>query len=279
MKRRSVISILSVALGAAAFALRLLQRKTGFEVDTGLPIPGNVPAILLPVLLAAAAVLLLSMVRPLAKGPVQAPFSQLFDLSDRRCLFAIVGGTCATVLAGILDLADAMGGPRTALSADGMEIVTVGSSLGRTGMVLGVLSLIAGACLFLGAVLCRKDPAAPPLVLLAVPVCLLVRLILIYRIYSRDPVLADYYLDLLALVLLILGTYRLSGFAVQAGSPRAFALYAELSAILALAALADGPSAAVLLAVGIALALAGFQLALRPDTAAADSSNSPPSAE
>ena len=59
-------------------------------------------------------------------------------------------------------------------------------------------------------------------------------------------------------MLLILASYRLSGFAVQAGGPRTFGFYADLTAILAVTLLADGHSAA-LLPLGGAAALEGFQ--------------------
>ena len=98
--------------------------------------------------------------------------------------------------------------------------------------------------------------------LLAVPVLLLARLIFTYRLYSVDPVLANYYLELLGLMLLILASYRLSGFAVQACGPRMFGFYADLTAILAVTLLADGHSAA-LLPLGGAAALDGFQRAMR----------------
>lgn len=49
--------------------------------------------------------------------------------------------------------------------------------------------------------------------------CLLARLILVYRLRSTDPVLEDYYLELWGLMALILAAYRLSGFTVQAGRP------------------------------------------------------------
>ena len=100
-------------------------------------------------------------------------------------------------------------------------------------------------------------PVLPP-----VPVLLLARLIFAYRLYSVDPVLANYYLELLGLMLLILASYRLSGFAVQAGGPRMFGFYADLTAILAVTLLADGHSAA-LLPLGGAAALDGFQRAMR----------------
>lgn len=73
MKHRFSIPALSVCFGAVGFLLRLLQNRTGFEPDTGLPIPGSVPAILLPILLMAAAGVLYLAVRPgSAKGDAGA---------------------------------------------------------------------------------------------------------------------------------------------------------------------------------------------------------------
>ena len=79
-----------------------------------------------------------------------------------------------------------------------------------------------------------------------------------------NPVLADYYLEILGLMFLILAAYRLSGFAVQAGRPRIFSFYAEVTAVLALSMLADGAAPSALLTLGGALALTAFQQMLRP---------------
>ena len=145
---------------------------------------------------------------------------------------------------GVLEIANAFGRTVTAVSADGMEIVTVSAGAGRSGVVMGLLAVVAGICLLAGVAICRKTPDTEPQILLAVPVLLLARLIFAYRLYSVDPVLANYYLELLGLMLLILASYRLSGFAVQAGGPRMFGFYADLTAILAVTLLADGHSAA-----------------------------------
>lgn len=75
MKHRFSIPALSVCFGAVGFLLRLLQNRTGFEPDTGLPIPGSVPAILLPILLmAAAGILYLAVRRVLPKEMPELPF-------------------------------------------------------------------------------------------------------------------------------------------------------------------------------------------------------------
>ena len=266
--KRFAVSVLGVCFGAAGFVLRLLQNRTGFEPDTGLPIPGNIPAMALPALLvlAAAAVYLLAC-WCLPQKAEKRSFGELFRLEDKGGLSAVLAGGCIMAASGVLELLDTVGGSAAAVSADGMEVVAVGAGTGGSGMAIGVLSAAAGICLVAGAILCRKEHTQP-LILLAVPVCLLVRLILVYRLRSTDPVLADYYLEILGLMFLILAVYRLSGFAVQAGRPRLFALYAEVTVILALTMLPDGVSPAVLLMLGGALALMGFQRMLRVDSAA-----------
>ena len=262
MKQCDKKSLLTLCLGAAGMSLRLLQNMTGFEPGTGLPIPGSIPGILLPVLLALSAVMLFRMNSKLPKGPVEVPLSQLLNWNDKGGLFAILAGGCVMAISGVLEIANTFGRTAAAVSADGMEIVTVSAGTGRSGVVMGLLSVAAGICLLAGMAICRKTPDTEPQILLAVPVLLLARLIFAYRLYSVDPVLANYYLELLGLMLLILASYRLSGFAVQAGGPRMFGFYADLTAILAVTLLADGHSAA-LLPLGGAAALEGFQRTMR----------------
>ena len=101
--------------------------------------------------------------------------------------------------------------------------------------------------------------------LLLVPVvCFVIRLVLVYRVDSINPVLSDYYLELLALVFLTLGFYRLSSFAFGAGRNDLFALYAGLAVILCLAELADGFGSSqlpiTLFHAGGAVTLLGFLL-------------------
>ena len=258
MKQCDKKSLLTLCLGAAGMSLRLLQNMTGFEPGTGLPIPGSIPGILLPVLLALSAVILFRMNSKLPKGPVEVPLSRLLNWNDKEGLFGILAGGCVMAFSGVLEIANAFGRTVTAVSADGMEIVTVSAGTGRSGVVMGLLA---------GVAICRKTPDTEPQILLAVPVLLLARLIFAYRLYSVDPVLTNYYLELLGLMLLILASYRLSGFAVQAGGPRMFGFYADLTAILAVTLLADGHSAA-LLPLGGAAALEGFQRAMRMSGAA-----------
>ena len=193
-----------------------------------------------------------------------------------------VMGVLLTALSGLADLAQGLGivlpgapGLEDAyvLTAD-MEVWVPGHSFSQTAMLLmGLLSLVSAAGLLLAVTACRPREGRKPVpgtFLLIAPAALVVRLVLTYRTYSVDPALEAYYVELLALVFLALGFYRLSSFAFQAGRTRRFALYASPAVVLSLAALASASASnlsAPLLYLGGALTLLGFLLLrlCRPD--------------
>ena len=72
---------------------------------------------------------------------------------------------------GVLEIANAFGRTVTAVSADGMEIVTVSAGTGRSGVVMGLLAVVAGICLLAGVAICRKTPDTEPQILLACRCC------------------------------------------------------------------------------------------------------------
>ena len=47
MKKETLFPLAATAGGIVAFLLRFLQNRTGFEATTGLPVPGNIPGIML----------------------------------------------------------------------------------------------------------------------------------------------------------------------------------------------------------------------------------------
>lgn len=257
-QRNSMLLPLAGSLSLICCGLRLLQNLTGFEEGTGLPIPGSLPAVLLPVLLVLSAAGLLGLsLRSLPKGPDTRSFSETFSGSDPLFLTLAVLGVFLMAASGVWELFNTFHSSVEYLTENGLVVVS-SQAAGTSGCIMGALSIAAAVCLFFGAAACRRE-AVSPLPLLAVPVCLLARLILVYRLYSVDPVLSDYYLEILGLVVLILALYRLSGFAVQAGHPALFSAYTGMSVVLALPLLADGGPAAIL-HLGGTLALAGFQL-------------------
>ena len=161
--------------------------------------------------------------------------------------------------------------PVNAMTADGMMVSTVtilspGVSP-RLILIEGILTILTAISLFLAAVACRKagkgdgeeKKVAPGLLLMA-PVALVVRLVIVYRLTSIDPILAHFAVEILALAAMTLATYRLGGFACENGNSRRFALYGGWAVLLGLAAAAGGDLQEVLFYLGGALALLGFLL-------------------
>ena len=253
MKKEFSLPLASVLGGAAALVLRLLQLHTGFEAGTGLAIPGNPAGIALVVLLLLLAVLFCALTRYLPKEEDPGPaFPADFSTSDARLLTLPVMGVFLIAVSGLLDLAAAFGISVSLPPAspdvyeDAAAVLTAGFSQ-KESLLLGILSLLTAAALFAAVTVCRKggkqapdgEPKTSGSLLLLPPAALVIRLVLTYRLDSVNPVLAAYYVELLALVFLTLGFYRLSSFAYKAGRTRRFALYTSAAVVLCLAALAD----------------------------------------
>lgn len=290
MKKQWMLPLTAVLGGAAAFALRLAQNRTGFESATGLPIPGSAAGTALAVLLAALAILLLLLVRQLPRETEQGPaFPADFSTGDAKLLTLPVAGVFLMALSGLADLYEGLGlgsllwklhtaaspnDPYALSSTLVLESYGASAFSARTQLLMGVLSILSAAGLFFSLLACRSREGAAPKpfngnLLLIAPVALVVRLVLTYRIDSVNPALAAYYVELLALVFLTLGFYRLSSFAFRSGRTRRFALYAGAAVVLSIAALADGSPylSSILLYAGGALTLLGFlllRLAARP---------------
>lgn len=276
MKKEFSLPLASVLGGAAALVLRLLQLHTGFEAGTGLAIPGNPAGIALVVLLLLLAVLFCALTRYLPKEEDPGPaFPADFSTSDARLLTLPVMGVFLIAVSGLLDLAAAFGISVSLPPAspdvyeDAAAVLTAGFSQ-KESLLLGILSLLTAAALFAAVTVCRKGGKQAPdgesktsgSLLLLPPAALVIRLVLTYRLDSVNPVLAAYYVELLALVFLTLGFYRLSSFAYKAGRTRRFALYTSAAVVLCLAALADSGCTfpARLLYAGGAVTLLGFLL-------------------
>ena len=201
MKKYMLWPLLAVIGGGSAFVLRLLQRGTGFEADTGLPIPGNPYAVLLAIWFVVVAAGCLLAARATLPADREDPplFPAGFSVSSPGLLTPAVMGIFLLAASGVADLLFGVSGA-SALTGSG-EMVTVmvttrGSQLfsGGEHLLVGVLSLLMAVSLFPAIPACRVRPegeARKPFqgALLLVPVCcLVVRLVLTYRAVSSDPV-------------------------------------------------------------------------------------------
>ncbi len=276
MKKPLLLPFIALVGGAAAAVLRLLQNTTGFEEGTGLPIPGNLPATALVILLVLLAAVLILLVRRLPQKAAPA-FPADFTARDPRLLFVPMAGLFLMGISGVLDLVAGLGLTETliqsAVSAadpSGMtSVVAISSSDGYSSqahLILGVLDLLAAAGLFFAVRACGTKHRHSRLRfngtwLLAPVLAMAVRLVLAYRVDSVNPALEAYYVELLALVFLNLAFYRFSSFSFDAGRTRRFALYACCAVVLCLAAFCDSSSlSARLLEIGAGLCVLGFLL-------------------
>lgn len=270
--KRYALPLLTLLGGIGCFFLRLQQNRSGFEPDTGLPIPGHPLALLLPIvflLLTAAAALLILHVS--GKGE---------DLRDfRRCVASDCAAASALTVAGVFlwlaagaaaILPGITGGQAfTPTPVPGLYLPADPSAL-RAEMVLGVLTVVSAAALLPAAAACRKggkrrEDRAPVNgnLLLLPPAAMVIRLALSYREMSVNASQQSYYVRLLALVLLIPALFRLSSFAFRCGQARRFLLYAAPAVLFCITALADVASLSHRLFFGGgAVLLLGFMLAL-----------------
>ena len=276
MKKPLLLPFIALVGGAAAAVLRLLQNTTGFEEGTGLPIPGNLPATALVILLVLLAVVLILLVRRLPEKAAPA-FPADFTARDPRLLFVPMAGLFLMGISGVLDLVAGLGltetliqGAVSAADPSGMtSVVAISSSDGYSSqahLILGVLDLLAAAGLFFAVRACGTKHRHSRLRfngtwLLAPVLAMAVRLVLAYRVDSVNPALEAYYVELLALVFLNLAFYRFSSVSFDAGRTRRFALYACCAVVLCLAAFCDSSSlSARLLEIGAGLCVLGFLL-------------------
>ena len=264
MKKQLFLPVGSVAVGAVCFALRLLQNKTGFESSTGLPVPGNIPAIALLCLLGLTGAVLFFRTRT-QKNSLAFPAD--FSTQESALLTLPVMGILLLAVSGLLDA--------FAIARPGMIPLVETSSSPSSQLLFGVSAIAASAALFYAVSACREHTEAdskqgfsekelaPGIssrhLLLAVPACLVVRLVLSYRIHSVNPSLEAYYVELLALVVLTLAFFRLASCSVQPTPAGPLAWYSAISVILCLTVMADPLTlSARLLYVGCCLTLLGF---------------------
>ena len=251
MNKQYALPLTAVLGGAAAWVLRLLQNRTGFEPDTGLPVPGDLAGWALVLLLIGlgAALLASSRLYPQEENPGPA-LPRHFSTENAALLTVPMCGVFLVGLSGLADLAEGLGllTEMKSFSRHAIYAVLRAGGLGftpRGQLLMGALDLASAAALFLVLSGCRRRERETlrklPAAITLIPVgALVIRLVLTYRIDSVNPSLSMYYVELLALVSLTLGFYRLSSFAFQAGQTRRFSLYAGASAVLCIASLADG---------------------------------------
>ena len=231
--------------GLVLFSLRLVQNRTGFDPATGLALPstaGNALVVLLLICIAAEAVLCLRLPRK------KAAFANQFAPPER--------GTPIAVAASLLLAA----GSALLLVSALPERNIAAIAAGALGVASGLGLLLLTKQMRAGVPLC----AAPVLPFLFFAVFFVLT---VYIPVENDPVLARFYLPVLASALMAYAFSHLGGFLRKEGNVRWFVLTADLAVPLCVAAIADGGGAGrMLIFAGCALLLSVF-LTLRRDAA------------
>jgi len=165
------------------------------------------------------------------------------------------------------------GGLESVIQGDGMvAVVWMGSVSPRELLILGVLAVVSAVSLFPAVAACRhgnlNTGSFNGNCLLIPVICMVVRLVMLYRIDSVNPVLQAYYVELLAVVLAAMAFYQLAGFAFGQGKTRWYGVCSGLAVVLCMASLGDGHDVSgTLFYGGCALSVLGFWLLYRPEEA------------
>lgn len=184
--------------------------------EAGLPLPLSLETLAMPALLLVAVLVFFLLARRLpAQRTLCAGIGSYFRVSDLS-LLAIVGG--CFFLIGSFPLALAFGETDT------------------LALVQSALLAVGAVCLLVSVAALRKKKYFPG-VLLLVPVCALVlRLIFFYRDHTADPVLRNYYVELLALAAFTVFLLEFAAFAFRGGAPRLFVPLGCITVVLCVAA-------------------------------------------
>lgn len=243
MKKQFALPAAAVLGGIALLVLRLRQTLLGFEPDTGLTIPDSPYTLAMPAAAAVLAGVLALLARRVPKDGAPLRFQDAFSAPGALPAALTVGGSLLWLTSGVLAVLSALEGPAGAQSvpASGLLLPAAQGLSLRLSLVMGGLTLLSGLCLLAAVFACRSGRSVNGSLLLGPVLFLVVRLVLVYREVSVNPSLSVYYVELLALVFLILGLYQTASFAFANGRTRPFAFCSALAATLCLAALGDRP--------------------------------------
>lgn len=226
-------------LGFLLLSLRWAQIKTGFDPETGLSrasVPGTALAAVTLLLIAAEAALSFR----LPKG--KRSYLKCMEPIGENAVPALTGGSLLLGFGGLLSLKWGL--------------------LGILGAACGVAAA-AGLIAFVRRV--RKSGKAWMLALLPAMVFSVIFLLTVYVPEESNPVLARYYLPVLAATLPSCAFYQLAGFTCREGKLGWFVFFGDLSVVLCLAAIADcaGNWGRIFVYLGFALILTQFLMLRR----------------
>ena len=203
--------LLLILFSAAAAFLKILEVRTGFD-EAGLPVGGKASLALPLVLIAAAAVFVLPARSYPAQRDLVGGMDEYFDFAETLPVMLCVLGAFALFASAAASL--------------------LFSSRSLLTILLAVFRVAAGASVIYALFALRRGDPISGVVLLTPVYALVLQLIFVYRATAVDPVLAHFYVEILALAALTAGFLEFSAFAFRNGAPRIFLPLAAMAVIL-----------------------------------------------
>ena len=196
-----------VLAAAATTAVRWMQLMS---IDAqGLPAYGMSALCFVPLAVAAVFVLL-----SLREKGSDAPMDELFDFSGTLPLFFGVAGAFALIAAAVL-------------------LVLGGFAMASA--ILAAFLAVSGGCVFYVLVCLKKGLEFPGIAIGFPAAYLSVQLVFTYRECAKDPVLINFYMELLAVAALAWAFMQLCAFAFRGGAPKAYLSVAFTAAVVSVA--------------------------------------------
>ena len=231
-------AVLLILWSAAAALLRIFALRTGFD-DEGLPVGGKASLALPLVLIAAAAIFVLLARSYPAQRDLSGGMDEYFDFASTLPVMLCVLGAFALFASAAASL---LLPSRTLLT-----------------ILLAVFRFAAGASVIYVLFALRRGESLSGVVLLTPVYALVLQLIFVYRATAVDPVLAHFYVEILALAALAAAFLEYSAFTFRNGAPRIFVPLAAMAVVLCVCTAAGTRELSSLLFYpGFALILLGY---------------------
>lgn len=227
----------AMCMGGVLFLLHLAENLFGFDYETGLA----VPTILRCALVGAAVLFLLLVILLCRAFPTDRPLFSDHFAAPEKAKTALVLGSFLFMGGGVL-----------------LGAVTVLSHGGIAPLVTAALAVVSGLCLLVLTKRMRDGEADSVTPLLPVMFFSAFWVLSLYLPAGSDPVLARYWLPILAAAAAAYALSLLAGFFRQETKVRTFNMVGRAAIVLCFAAAADLDFTSSLLFLGCAVILGAF---------------------
>lgn len=224
MKKGILLSVVTLIVGVLGAVLRWMEQTMGFEAETGLAIPGNVPAIALIILACLFAVFLI-VTAIKTKHPSMVRYGQVSPAENPLCFGAYSVASLLMAVAGVLFIAKAL-----------ME-----ETISISRLILGLFAIGTAVSLIFTAKMDDQgeNKRQYRFRLLIPPFFCCYWLILAYEGRAANPVVLQYVYELFAIICVLLAFYYIASFDFGKGKLRQSLFFGYMASFFSITTLAD----------------------------------------